>query len=174
MYLSTALSLPIETVLRPAAGRLHRGGVFVLWTRLATLAACGGFAAVWDLRTRTIPDAAWIGGLAAALLLAVAGGPGARWAALGGAGIAALAFAPALMIRTGGQPVLPLADWCLAVAFGALAGLATLAAVTLAAGLGLVLGLALLVRGRHDARPPYAPVLALAFVTATAFPLLAR
>ncbi len=146
----------------------------MLWIRLAALAACGCFAAVWDLRTRTIPDAAWVGGLAAALLLAVAGGPGDRWAALGGAGIAAIAFAPALAIRPGGQPVLPLADWCLAVALGALAGLATLPAVTLAAGLGLVLGLALLVRGRRDARPPYAPVLALAFVAAAAWPLLAR
>ena len=146
----------------------------MLWVRLAMLVACGGFAAIWDLRTRTIPDAAWIGGLVVALLLAVAGGPAARWTALGGAGIAALAFAPAVVIRPGGQPVLPMADWCLAVALGALAGLATLAAVTLAAGLGLVLGLALLVRGRRDARPPYAPVLALAFVAAATWPLLAR
>ena len=146
----------------------------MLWERLVALAACGGFAAVWDLRTRTIPDAAWIGGLAIAVLLAVAGGPAARWAALGGAGIAAVAFAPGLVIRTGGQSVLPPADWCLAVALGALTGLATLAAVTLAAGLGLVLGLALLIRGRRDARPPYAPVLALAFVAAAAWPLLAH
>ena len=146
----------------------------MLWIRIAALAACGGFAAVWDMRTRTIPDAAWIGGFAAALLLAVAGGPAAFWAALGGAGIAAVAFAPGLAIRTGGQSVLPLADWCLAVALGALTGLATLAAVTLAAALGLVLGLALLVRGRREARPPYAPVLALAFVAAAAWPLLAH
>ncbi len=146
----------------------------MLWIRLVALAVCGGFAAVWDLRTRTIPDAAWIGGLAIAALLAVAGGPAARWAALGGAGIAAVAFAPGLVIRTCGQSVLPPADWCLAVALGALTGLATLAAVTLAAGLGLVLGLALLIRGRRDARPPYAPVLALAFVAAAAWPLLAH
>ena len=146
----------------------------MLWARLAMLAACGGLAAYCDLRTRTIPDAAWVGGLAIAVLLAVVGGPTARWAALGGAGIAAVVFAPGLAIRTGGQPVLPLADWCLAVALGALAGLATLVAVTLAAGLGLVLGLALLVRGRRDARPPYAPVLALAFVAAATWPLLAR
>ena len=146
----------------------------MLWTRLATLAACGSFAAYCDLRTRTIPDAAWIGGLAIAGLLAVVGGPAARWSALGGASIAAIAFVPGLAIRTGGLSVLPPADWCLAVALGALAGLATLAAVTLAAGLGLALGLALLVRGRRDARPPYAPVLALAFVAAATWPLLAR
>lgn len=50
----------------------------MLWIRLAVLAACGAFAAYWDLRTRTITDAAWIGGLAAAALLALAGGPAAR------------------------------------------------------------------------------------------------
>ena len=146
----------------------------MLWIRPVALAACGAFAAIWDLRTHTIPDAAWIGGLVAAVLLAVAGGPAARWDALGGAVIAALAFAPGWVIRAGGQPVLPLADWCLAVALGALAGLATVAAVTLAAGLGLALGLGLLVRGRRDARPPYAPVLALAFIAAATWPVLAR
>ena len=49
-----------------------------MWIRLAALAACGGFAAYWDLRTRTIPDAAWIGGLAGGTLLALVGGPSAR------------------------------------------------------------------------------------------------
>lgn len=146
----------------------------MLWIRLAALAACGAFAAYWDLRTRTIPDAAWIGGLAAAALLALAGGPSARWAALGGASIAGLAFAPAMALRRGGHALLPPADWCLAVALGSLAGLAALTAVTVAAALGLVLGLVVLAFGARAARPPYAPVLALAFIAAAAWPLLVR
>ena len=143
----------------------------MLWIRLAALAACGGFAAYWDLRTRTIPDVAWIGGLAAGILLALASGPSARWAALAGGAIAAASFAPGLLVRLAGQPLLPLADWCLAVALGSLAGLATLSAVTVAAALGLVFGLMMLVRGAGGSRPPYAPVLAVAFVAAAAWPL---
>ena len=143
----------------------------MLWIRLAALAACGGFAAYWDLRTRTIPDVAWIGGLAAGILLALASGPSARWAALAGGAIAAASFAPGLLVRLAGQPLLPLADWCLAVALGSLAGLATLSAVTVTAALGLVFGLMMLVRGAGGSRPPYAPVLAVAFVAAAAWPL---
>ena len=145
-----------------------------MWIRLAALAACGGFAAYWDLRTRTIPDAAWIGGLAAGTLLALVGGPSARWAALAGGAIAAAAFAPGLLVRRASQPLLPLADWCLAIALGSLAGMATLSAVTVAAALGLMLGLVMLVRGAGGSRPPYAPVLAVAFVAATAWPLSVR
>ena len=144
----------------------------MLWIRLAALAACGGFAAYWDLRTRTIPDVAWIGGLAAGILLALASGPSARWAALAGGAIAAASFAPGLLVRLAGQPLLPLADWCLAVALGSLAGLATLSAVTVAAALGLVFGLMMLVRGAGGSRPPYAPLLAIAFFCAAAWPLL--
>ena len=143
----------------------------MLWIRLAVLAACGGFAAYWDLRTRTIPDAVWIGGLAAAALLALAGGPAARWASLGGASIAGLAFAPGVAIRRGGQALLPPADWCLAVALGSIAGLSALAAVTATAAVGLALGLVMLAGGARAARPPYAPVLAAAFLAAAAWPL---
>ena len=146
----------------------------MLWIRLGVLAACGGLAAYWDLRTRTIPDAAWIGGLAAGTLLALADGPSARWAALAGGAIAAASFAPGLLVRRADQPLLPLADWCLAIALGSLAGLATLSAVTVAAALGLMLGLVMLVRGAGGSRPPYAPVLAVAFVAAAAWPLSVR
>ena len=126
------------------------------------------------MRTRTIPDAAWIGGLTAAFLLALAGGPSASWAALAGGAIAAASFAPGLLVRRADQPLLPLADWCLAIALGSLAGLATLSAVTVAAVLGLMLGLVMLVRGAGGSRPPYAPVLAIAFLAAAAWPLLVR
>jgi len=126
----------------------------VFIARLGVVAACGGISAYWDLRAHTIPDAAWIGGFVVAALLAVIGGPAARWSMLGGAALAASAFAPGMAVRLHGQPLLPFADWCLATALGAIAGLTIAIAVPLAAGIGVLVGVGLLVRGGHTRAAP--------------------
>ena len=153
----------------------------MLFLRLALIAACGGFAAYWDLRTHTIPDVAWVGGLLAAALLAVVGGPVAWYSALAGAAMAAVALGPGLLIRRGGRPLVPVADWCLATALGGLAGLVTVWALGLVALGGFVYALVSSVRriarGRSlrealGAAPPYAPVLGGAFLVAAASPML--
>ena len=153
----------------------------MLLLRLALIGACGGFAAYWDLRTHTIPDAAWIGGLLAAALLAMVGGPAAWYSALAGAAMAAFSLGPGLLIRRGGRPLVPVADWCLATALGGLAGLVTAWALGLVALGGFVYALGCLAHGVAAGRspgealraaPPYAPVLAGAFLVATAFPMV--
>lgn len=153
----------------------------MLLLRPTLICACGGFAAYWDLRTHTIPDVAWVGGLLAAALLALLGGPTARYSALAGAATAAVALGPGLLIRRGGRPLVPVADWCLATALGGLAGLAAPWALGLVALGGFLYALMCLARGitagqsageALRAAPPYAPVLAGAFLVATAFPML--
>ena len=149
--------------------------------RLVLVAACGGFASYWDVRTHTIPDIAWVGGLLGAALLALLGGPAARCSALAGATTPAVALGPGLLIRRGGRPLVPVADWCLATALGGLAGLAAPWALGLVALGGFLYALMCLARGitadgspreALRAAPPYAPVLAGAFLVATAFPML--
>jgi len=85
-------------------------------------------------------------------------------------------------VRQGGLPAFPLGDYLLAVALGALAGDGAVPlAVLLVAGLGLAYGSGLLAIGAFQGRsareslalrPAFAPVLALAFVLATAWPLV--
>ena len=114
-------------------------------------------------------------------MLAVVGGPAARYSALAGAAIAAVAFVPGLLVRRGRRPLVPVADWFLATALGGLAGLATVWALGLVALAGFLYALTCLARGvaagqsageALRAAPPYAPVLAGAFLVATAFPIL--
>ena len=153
----------------------------MLLLRLALIGACGGFAAYWDMRTHTIPDIAWVGGLLAAALLAVIGGPAAWYSALAGAAMAAVALGAGLLVRRDGRPLVPVADWCLAIALGDLAGLATAWALGLLAWLGLMYALGSSVRSISHGRsvsealraaPPYAPILAGAFLLATAFSMV--
>ena len=165
---------PAANTIPLPAGAPQGGVVVVSWVRLAVLVGSGGLGAHWDFRTRTIPDVAWIGDLTAEILLELAGGPSARWAALAGGAIAAGAFAPGLLVRRGGQPLSPPADWWLAVALGSLAGLVALSAVTVAAAMGLGVGQVMLAFEEGKVRPPHAAALAVAFVTAAAWPLLGR
>lgn len=153
-----------------------------LMVRVLLAAACGGFAAYVDARTRTIPDLAWIAGVLAAAVLAVIGGRAAILATLAGAAIPALGFLPGLLLRSGGFPMVPVADYLLGVALGALAGLAALRGVLLVALLGGIYGLACLAAGRLRGRawpallaerPPFAPILVLAFVAAIALQAIA-
>ena len=153
-----------------------------LMARVLLAAACGGFAAFWDARTRTIPDLAWIAGFMAATVLAVIGGRPAILATLAGAAIPALAFLPGRLLRSGGRPMVPVADYLLGIALGALAGLAALRGLLLVAFLGLLYGLVCLAVGRLRGgawpallaeRPPFAPILALAFVAAIALQAIA-
>ena len=153
----------------------------LLFVRVALTAACGGFAAYVDARTRTIPDLAWLAAFAAALVLAIIGGWPARISALTGALCAAVAFLPGLLLRSGGQPMVPLADYLLGTALGALSGLAALRAVLLVTILGFIYGVVLLAAGRRRGRawaailaerPPFAPILACAFVAALTFQVI--
>lgn len=147
----------------------------LLFVRLALTAACGGFAAYVDARTKTIPDLAWLAAFAAAVGLAAFGGRPAVISTLAGALLAAVAFLPGLLLRSGGQPMVPIADYLLGTALGALSGLAALGGVLLVTVLGFIYGIALLAAGRRRGRawsalladrPPFAPILACAFVAA--------
>lgn len=153
-----------------------------LIARVLLAAACGGFAAFWDARTRMIPDLAWIAGGVAAATLAVLGGRAALLATLAGALLPALGFLPGLLLRSDGQPMVPVADYLLGIALGALAGLAALRGLLLVALLGALYALVLLALGRLRGRPwaallaerpPFAPILACAFVAAIALQAIA-
>lgn len=154
----------------------------LLTVRLAVVGACGGFAAYTDARIHESPDLAWILGLVGAVIVAAIGGTPAWISGAGGALAMALGFLPGLLVRQGGLPAFPLGDYLLAGALGALAGDGAVPlAVLLVTGLGLAYGGGLLAigafRGRSARetlalRAAFAPVLALGFVIATAWPLV--
>jgi len=160
-------------------------GVFsitVLIVRLALVGACGGFAAYTDARTHEIPALAWILGLVGAAIIAAVGGMPAWISAAGGAAVMALALLPGVLVRQGGMPAFPMGDYLLAVALGALAGTGAVpTALVMIAGIGVVYGGGLVAAGASQGRPirdclalrpAFAPVLALGFVIATAWPLV--
>lgn len=154
----------------------------LLAVRLALVAACGGFAAYTDGRIHEIPDLAWILGLVGAVIVAAIDGTPAWISGAGGAVAMALAFLPGVLVRRGGVPAFPAGDYLLVVALGALAGdgavplaLVLVAAIGVVYGGGLVVVGALQGRSVRDSlalRPAFAPVLALGFVIATAWPLV--
>lgn len=154
----------------------------LLTVRLVLVAACGGFAAYADVRTHEIPDLAWILGLVGAVIVAAIGGTPAWISGAGGAVAMAVGFLPGLLVRQGGLPTFPLGDYLLAVALGALAGIGAVPlALVMIAGIGVVYGGGLVAAGASQGRPirdclalrpAFAPVLALGFVIATAWPLV--
>lgn len=154
----------------------------LLSVRLVLVAACGGFAAYVDARTHEIPDLSWILGLLGAIVVAVIGETPAWISALGGAAVMALAFLPGVLVRQGGLPAFPAGDYLLAVALGALAGIGAVPlALVMITAIGVVYGGGLIaagavqrrpVRDSLSLRPAFAPVLAIGFVIATAWPLV--
>lgn len=154
----------------------------LLTVRMALVAGCGGFAAYTDSRTHEIPDLAWILGLVGAVIIAAIGGTPAWIGAAGGAAAMALAFLPGVLVRQGGMPAFPAGDYLLAVALGALAGTGAVPlALVIIAGIGVAYGGGIVAAGAVQGRPfrdslalrpAFAPVLALAFVVAAAWPLM--
>lgn len=154
----------------------------LLTVRLALVAACSGVAAYADARTHRIPDLAWVAAFVGAAVIAAIGGIPAWISGAGGALGIAIGFLPGVLVRRNGVPAFPSGDYLLAVSLGALAGDAAVPlAVLLVAGLGLAYGVGLVavgaiqgrsVRDSLALRPAFAPVLALGFVMATAWPLV--
>jgi leader peptidase (prepilin peptidase) / N-methyltransferase len=126
-----------------------------------SLVAVLGVVTIADLRTRLIPDAPLLAGLAAALALGAVADPGSLPARLI-AGIAAGGFLlAAALIRPDGMG---LGDVKLAAVIGAYLGSRAVEALMVAFAAGSVAGLILIARHGWSARSrtiPFAPFLAL-------------
>jgi leader peptidase (prepilin peptidase)/N-methyltransferase len=132
----------------------------------ASLVLLLGVVTVSDLRTRLVPDAPLLAGLALALGLCVVTAPGQLPERLAAGAAAAGFLLAAALVRPDGMG---LGDVKLAGVLGVYLGTAVIVAMVVAFAAGSVLGLALIARHGWSARTrtiPFAPCLALGAVAA--------